>query len=169
MMSIIKGAHTVPFFMSIKMTQAQAHDAAAIGALAVRSKAHWGYDEAFMQQVKAELTYQADQIQQHPTFIASKGSSLLGFYQLIAIDSSTVELDALFVDPDFIGQGVGAQLFSHAVKLASGLGYQTIAIQSDPHAENIYCKQGCKKVGEKPSLNIPGRLLPSMAFYIEKG
>ncbi|TDR23854.1 GNAT family N-acetyltransferase [Marinicella litoralis] len=150
--------------MSVIITQAQAHDAAAIGALAVRSKAHWGYDEAFMQQVKAELTYQANDIQQHPTFIASKGSNLLGFYQLIAIDSSTAELDALFVDPDFIGQGVGAQLFSHAVTKARAKHHLFLKIQSDPYAADFYRKQGCLQVGTLESLSIPGRLLPLMVY-----
>lgn len=41
------------------LRRARASDAAALSALALISKAHWGYDEAFMQACHDELTYTA--------------------------------------------------------------------------------------------------------------
>ena len=40
---------------------ARPEEAAAISALALRSKAHWGYDEAFLAACRAELTWTAAQ------------------------------------------------------------------------------------------------------------
>ncbi len=151
----------------ILLREAKPQDAAIISDLARRSKAHWGYDEAFMKQVEAELTYSAEDIQLHPTFIATDGHSLVGFYQLIHVDEKTVELDALFIEPSHIGQGMGHQLFGHAVDQALQMGYQTMSLQSEPYATGFYLKKGCVKIGEKPSLSIPGRVLPSMVFEIK--
>ena len=156
-----------PFFMPVNILPAAAHDAQVISDLAMRSKAHWGYDEKFMSQVKQELTYQADEINHHPTYLAKLGESIIGFYQLRQVSQSVVELEALFVEPTLIGQGVGGQLFSHAVKQASQLGYQQISIQADPFAQAFYLRQGCITVGTKRSLSITGRQLPLMVYNLD--
>ncbi len=150
------------------ISQAQPQHASVISALAQRSKAHWGYDEAFMKQVKAELTYCAADIKQNPTFVAKQGSNLLGFYQLIHVNDQTIELDALFVAPDVIGKAVGKQLFAHAVVQARLMGYQMLSLQSDPYAAGFYIKNGGVTVGEEPPLSIAGRLLQSMVFDLQK-
>lgn len=148
----------------IVITEVNVKDASTISDIAIRSKAHWGYDESFMLQAKGELTYGAPDIKNHTTFKAVDDELTMGFYQLIHVDELTIELDALFIDPTFIGQGLGEQLFHHAASKARQLGYQTMSIQSDPFAEGFYYKLGCAKVGEKPSLSIPGRVLPAMVF-----
>jgi N-acetylglutamate synthase-like GNAT family acetyltransferase len=149
------------------ITEAKPQDAAIISDIAMRSKAHWGYDDQFMSQVRDELTYSAENVTQHPTFIATKKANIIGFYQLQAVDAGEVELEALFVEPTFMGSGVGARLFCHAVEKAGALGFKTLSIQSDPAAEGFYTKQGCVKVGTKASLSIAGRQLPLLEFSLE--
>lgn len=82
------------------------------------------------------------------------------------MDENTVELDALFVEPAYIGKGVGGQLFTHAVAQARRSKYSALSLLSDPFAEAFYFNMGCIKTGEQPSLGVPGRLLPSMIFEI---
>ncbi len=146
--------------------KATSQDAQILSELAMRSKAHWGYDESFMSQAHDELTYDASDLEEHTTFIEIDNGLTMGFYQLIHINDSTVELDALFIEPKLIGQGLGQQLFNHAVSQARESGYKTMSLQSDPNAEGFYLKLGCVIVGEKPSLSIPGRLLPVMVFTL---
>ncbi len=150
----------------MKIVPVQPVDANKISKLAIRSKAHWGYSAQFMEDVKEELTYHNDDISSNPTFMAQEQTQLVGFYQLVKIDEECIELEALFVDPTTIRKGVGKKLFEHAVKQARQLGFQSMSIQSDPYAESFYLKQGCIKVGEKPSLSIPGRFLPLMAYNL---
>ena len=150
----------------LNIIRAQRKHATVISELALRSKAHWGYSLQFIRAVKSELTYSENDVTEYLTYIAKKPGQVAGFYQLVELNSATVEMEALFVDPLFIGKGIGRQLFDHAVNQARELGYQSMSIQSDPNAENFYLRLGCIKEGEKPSLSIPGRMLPMMRFNL---
>ncbi|MGJ8662117.1 MAG: GNAT family N-acetyltransferase [Marinicella sp.] len=153
--------------MTVHITAAQKKDAQYISELAIRAKAYWGYSATFMQAVKEELTYSEASITENPTYMAVKNQQVLGFYQLIEIDLTHVELEALFIDPQFIGTQVGTGLFAHAVTYAGAQNYQKMSVQSDPYAEGFYLKQGCVKMGETPSLSISGRMLPMLAYQLK--
>lgn len=132
----------------------------ALSALALRSKAHWGYDAAFMAACAADLTISAESIQANPTYVIEAKERVLGFYMLESPNDREIELGYLFVEPDAIGQGYGNQLMCHAKEKALELGYQAMLIQGDPNAEPFYRAMGGKKTGNKPSSSIPGRELP---------
>ena len=68
--------------MVLEIRDAVPNEAENLSDIAMRSKAHWGYDEQFMFQVKDELTYGAEDVTQHPTFIAIKKETIIGFYLL---------------------------------------------------------------------------------------
>ena len=86
---------------------------------------------------------------------------------MLEIEAQHVELEALFVEPEQIGSGIGAQMFEHATKHAKQLGYEKLLIQSDPNAEGFYLKMRCEKIGEKPSQSIQGRSLPLFSFILK--
>ena len=90
---------------------------------------------------------------------AARGQ-LAGFYSLERLSPEEVELGYLYVEPEYIGGGHGSRLIAHAVRLARGLGYQRMVIQSDPNAEGFYAAAGGARIGSKESLSIPGRQLP---------
>ena len=48
----------------------------------------------------------------------------------------------------------------HATSTASTLGFKTMLIQGDPHAEAFYRVMGAVKIGARLSVSIPGRELP---------
>ena len=152
--------------MKIKIAKAKPEQAGQLSQLAMRSKGHWGYSPAFLQAVTGELTYMNEQVAEQPTFIATLGGKTVGFYLLAEIDANNVELEALFVEPDFIGQGVGKELFFHATKEAKRLQYQAIKIQSDPYAADFYQKRGCEAIGHMESLSVPGRRLPLFQYKL---
>jgi GNAT superfamily N-acetyltransferase len=150
----------------VKIVAAQGHQAPAISALALRSKAHWGYDQAFMQQVKDELTYQPKDLLNNPTFVATEDEQLLGFYQLIRLDGQRAELEALFVDPAHLGQGIGQRLFEHMAQHCVELGFSAVEIQSDPFAKGFYLHMGCVQTGSRPAASISGRELPLLSYQV---
>ena len=43
---------------------------------------------------------------------------------------------------------------------AAAAGAGRMVIQSDPHAEGFYLHMGARRVGERASDSIPGRVLP---------
>lgn len=135
----------------------------ALTSLTLRSKAYWGYDEAFMAACREELTITPNYLEANPTFVLEDAGRAVGLYTLESMEKDEdVELGMLFIDPDEIGSGHGGQLFAHARGKAAALGYRTMWIQSDPDAEGFYRSQGAVTMGHKESRSLPGRMLPWM-------
>lgn len=137
-------------------------EAAYLSALALRSKAHWGYSSAFMESCKRELTYRPGQIadDRFHFVVAKLGSLIVGFYALEAIAPKQFELDALFVEPEHIGTGLGRKLIEHALETVKAKSGKSVLIQGDPNAEKFYLDAGAKLIGTRESGSIAGRDLP---------
>ena len=65
---------------------------------------------------RAELTISEDSIGSVPTYVAEEGTGLAGFYQ-IDTRKEPPWLDHLWIDPQYMRQGIGRALFSHAAAL----------------------------------------------------
>lgn len=148
-----------------KIRRAVPDEAELLSELAFRSKSYWGYSKDFMEFFRAELTYTTDDIVNEHFFIAFDNSDPLGFYGLNKLTEYEFELEALFVEPDFIGKGVGRALMNHAKTTAKELGGKKITILGDPNAQSFYQRSGGQYIGNRESDSIPGRFLP--LFLIE--
>ncbi len=151
---------------ALHLRQARMEESAAISALARRSKAYWGYDDAFMDACAGELTYSAEDIRTQPVIIAELHGKLAGFFSLFRETPARIELDALFVDPPYIGRGIGRRLFCDAQSRARESGAGILFVQSDPNALPFYQAMGGHVAGEKPSLSIPDRMLPILEYQL---
>lgn len=154
--------------LHVDIRQAKPFEADVLSEIAFRSKAYWGYDDEFMEKVRAELLVTEDEVQQNLFFVAETGGCLLGFYELTG-EPPIGKLSSLFVDPNKIGQGLGKLLFKHAIKIGRKNGYQTLSIDSDPYAEGFYQAMGAVRVGVIPSGSIQNRTLPLMEFSLDEG
>lgn len=150
-----------------RIRRAQPDEAEALTALSLRSKAYWGYDEAFMAAAAAELALSPEQLARRPAYVLEAEGRVAGFYMLEPVDEREVELSALFVEPDAIGRGYGRRLMEHAIATAKRLGYRAILIHSDPNAEPFYRAMGAELIGMVPSGSIPGRMLPLLRIDLE--
>ncbi len=141
---------------------AHASEADVLSDIAFRSKAHWGYSEAFMESCRDELTYTPRQIElaRFRFAVAESDGRIVGFYALEQLSADEIELDALFVEPSCIGKGVGRALMAHAKHEAATMGAASLVIQADPNAERFYRAAGGVQVGRRESGSIPGRFLP---------
>ena len=144
---------------SESIRRALPEEAGSLSALAFRSKAHWGYSDEFMRACRSELTLSPDDIETHPTFVVESHGEAIGFYTLERLSDDEVE-GYLFVEPAAIGCGHGRRLIDHAKSQAVGLGFCTMIIQGDPHAEKFYRMAGGEQTGLRESASIPGRDLP---------
>lgn len=150
---------------SVTIRRAVAQEAADISALALRSKAHWGYSEEFLEMCRSELTYSPDQCASGMMWVAGRGAELLGFY-LIEGEGPEGELAAMFVAPEHIGTGVGGTLLRHALEQAAIAGFHRLQLDADPGAESFYRHHGARRIGRSPSGSIPGRTLPRLVFDV---
>ena len=145
-----------------KIREAKPNEAEALTGLSIRSKAYWGYSQSFMEACRDELTV-TDRLLSSTDrnyYIAEGNSKLLGYYAIEKLNDREFELEALFVEPDFIGKGVGRALIDHAKNLVRKLGGCKLIVQGDPNAEEFYRAAGGKLDDTRGSASIPGRSLP---------
>lgn len=147
---------------------ARAGESGALGALTVRSKAHWGYDDAFMHAAKEELSISEDDILNDAVYVLEQRGRPLGYCHLRPSANNEVLLESLFIEPSAIGTGLGRRLFEFAANKGRELGFTAMIFESDPNAEPFYRAMGAVRTGERPSTTIPGRVLPVMRFALRQ-
>lgn len=146
-------------------------EAPLLSELAFRSKSYWGYSPGFMESCRSELTVKPSQIGSgnHDCRVAVSGTMILGFYIVERLFDGAYEMEALFVEPEYIGTGVGRALIVHAIEALSDRGASRLIIQGDPNASRFYIAAGAKEVGTRESQSIPARQLPLFEIAIEAG
>lgn len=148
--------------IALNIRPARPAEAAALSALAFRSKASNGYDAAFMAACRAELTVDARSLARGETWLGEDAAGrILGFFDL-RLERGTAEVYALFVEPDRKGLGVGRALWDKLEARAAALGATRIGADSDPAAVPFYRRMGLDPAGAAPSGSIPGRKLPRL-------
>jgi ribosomal protein S18 acetylase RimI-like enzyme len=146
--------------------RAQPTEAAGLSELALRSKAHWGYDDAFLEACRDVLTLSPADVEAGAVFVAEFDGAPAGFYRLGG-GPPEAELEDLWVDPETMGRGVGSALLAHAAASARKRGCTSVLVESDPHAEGFYRSQGAQRVGERTSSVDEGRQLPLLRLELE--
>jgi GNAT superfamily N-acetyltransferase len=148
-----------------KIRQARPDECSALTELAMRSKAHWGYDAEFMAKVRADLEVIPEKFMPgFHVYILKIENEMIGFYSLRRVDAETATLEDLFIEPKHIGHGYGKQLWDHSLRVAQSIGYGKLTLISDPYAEPFYAKLGAVRVGEIESNAVAGRMLPLMKY-----
>jgi GNAT superfamily N-acetyltransferase len=142
-------------------------EAGAITELALRSKGHWGYDDAFMQALAEELTFTPADLERstdHVEVLEADGR-LVGVFRLRWRTELAYLMD-LWVDPAAMGGGHGRRLFDRAAEVARGWGKGVMELESDPYAEPFYRHLGAERVGMSPVAQVPGRAVPLMRYAL---
>lgn len=145
--------------------KANLNEATLLRDLSVRSKAFWGYDDAFMRDAVDDLTLNPKHIESDLVYLCEDGDRVLGYYAFSIEDGP--EMIALFVEPDFIGKGIGSNLWKHSLNVARDHGWNKFKVVADPFAaEKFYLRVGCKQVGEYQSPVRKDRKLPLLEFSL---
>ena len=121
-----------------------------------------------MKACRAELTVAPEQVRNRAFHfvVAEKAGQVIGFFGVECLVPLQFELEALFVEPDRIGSGIGRALMERAKGYVAARGGGTLTIQGDPHAEKFYLAAGGRLAGDRESASIPGRFLPVFAIAI---
>lgn len=152
--------------MTLRLRPAKLADCGALTDVVFRSKQSNGYDDAFMEACRAELTITKDTLAATELWVAEDDGVVLG---CAALDTQTAlegEVSLFFVDPNVQGRGVGRMLWTTIFRLAHQKGFQTLVLSADPNAVGFYAKQGFVEIGTTPSSSIAGRSLPKMQLTL---
>lgn len=148
-----------------QLRPARPDEADLLTELCLRSKAIWGYDEAFMRACRTELTLSPADFATSSLQVAVEGDEIAGVVQVV-VDGEKADLAKLFIAPSTLGAGIGRQLFGWAVRTAREHGARWLWIEADPDAAGFYRRMGAIDDGMAPSGSIPGRFLPRLKLEL---
>lgn len=137
-------------------------EANVLSQIALAAKRHWGYPERWIEIWTPQLTFTPHYFETNESWAAVEEGRPVAFYTLLE-SNDMASIENLWVLPEFMGRGVGRQLFLHAVETARGRGYKTLQLEADPNAVGFYERMGMHKTGERHS-EVDGlpRMLPIM-------
>lgn len=121
------------------------------------SKAHWGYDAEQVRAWAETLDYAGKDVH------VAEASGAPAGYGTLVVDGETAELDELWVDPDWIGNGVGSLLFRFISARAADLGAARLEWEADPNAVGFYERMGGRHLRDSEPSEW-GRILPVMGI-----
>jgi GNAT superfamily N-acetyltransferase len=112
--------------------------------------AHWPHDAAYLAEANRLLSLRADDLARDDAWVAEREGTPVGYYRMTRRGASA-EIEELFVEPEWIGRGVGRRLFEHAAGTARGGGCERLEWDTDSHAVGFYHAMGGREIGTKPS------------------
>jgi GNAT superfamily N-acetyltransferase len=149
-----------------RVRRAQPHEAEALNEVITRSKSYWGYDPSFVEAYRSFLSLSPEAIEHHPVYCAQVGDTIAGVLHVKKVGRAEIELSHLFVEPVFIGQGIGKLLWQHGVDLARSMGANALVFDADPHARPFYEQMGAVVEGYHVSAVIAELRVPRMRYAL---
>lgn len=132
--------------------------------IAEASKRHWGYDPGWVSEWAATGDFSPAGLRAKEVFVAEADDRPVAWASLIANGERCI-LDDLWVEPAWIGRGIGAQLFRFAADRAGELGAERLEWEAEPHAVGFYEKMGAVWLRDsEPS--VWGRVIPVMGLEL---
>jgi ribosomal protein S18 acetylase RimI-like enzyme len=145
--------------------RARPADAAALTKIARAAKRHWGYPEKLIRLWRADLSVSPEMIAGDPVYCATRNGDIAGFYALSG-EGTTREIEHMWVDPRYIGSGIGRKLFAHLRRRLRAMQVTRLEIASDPNAEGFYRRMGARRISRIAS-TPRGRYLPLLVLRLD--
>ena len=150
--------------MDISIRPARPQEGDRLREIAIAAKAHWGYDEDWVRGWAAQGDFSQEALAARPVLVADLGGRAIGFATLIAQGDVCV-LDDLWIDPDWIGRGVGTRLFEACAERARDLGAKRLEWEAEPNAVGFYQRMGGRYLRESAPTEL-GRTIPVMGLEL---
>ncbi len=144
-------------------------DEQALTELLLRSKAHWQYTPEQMEAWRSELTITSETLAREIAFVGEAEEGIAGFVSLTPGSTRWV-LEHLWVEPRWIGRGIGRRLLAFACQVAADRGATEISIDAEPNAEAFYQAFGAMRVGwiAAPIDQNPFRQRPQLILQLPR-
>jgi GNAT superfamily N-acetyltransferase len=112
---------------SVYIRAARPDEGERLREIAIVSKAYWGYDLDFVRQWAARGDFSAAGLRAKEVQVAEAAGRTIAWAALIA-RGDVVWLDDLWVEPEWIGKGVGSRLFRWAVERGRAVGGERLGV-----------------------------------------
>jgi len=105
--------------------------------IAVEAKAHWGYDRALVEEWALGGDFDPESLRKRLLYVAESDGRPVGWAALIP-RGEVGWLEDLWVEPAWIGRGVGRALFEHVAAEARQRGARRLEWEAEPNAQGFY-------------------------------
>ena len=148
----------------VQIRDATPSDVAALGDLYRRSSLSNEGDREALLAHPGSLVFDAAPVREGRTRVATADGRIVGFASTRAT-ASGLELDDLFVDPDWMRRGVATQLVDDVDAVARSRGAARVEVTANDHALAFYLQAGFSPgeriqtqfgAGTRMQLDVPG-------------
>lgn len=133
--------------MKLDILRGMPEHASILTDIAIAAKRHWDYPEKWIQLWIPELTFSPEYIAENEFWLIEEDEVIVAYYSLKQ-DAEGLWLDNLWVLPEYMGLGIGLQLFGHALERSRARDEAVLKIEADPNAQSFYEKMGAQRVGQ---------------------
>ena len=126
--------------------RASTEEAEELTELTIASKAHWGYDEAFMEIARPYLVITPEYLEANECWVAVFEGRTIGWFSLVEQPGGLL-LDNFFLLPGHIGSGLGRRMWQQALDRAVARGAERLTLEADPNAAGFYERMGARRTG----------------------
>jgi GNAT superfamily N-acetyltransferase len=146
---------------------ASAVESETLTEIALNAKRHWGYPEHWIKHWEDDLTISPDFIDNNHVYVVEEDGEIRGFYAL-CVANEKAELEHMWVSPQYIGTGIGKELFLDAMERAAQMNVSEVELSADPNAAGFYERMGAERIGEVDSaIDGQTRKIPRMKMSVE--
>lgn len=131
--------------MTVTIRPGREDDYERLRAIAVEAKAHWGYDRDRVEKWARAGDFEPESLRARLVYVAVAGGEPVGWAALIP-RGEVGWLEDLWVEPAWIGRGLGRLLFEHAADRARELGARRLEWEAEPNAHGFYAHMGGRYV-----------------------
>jgi molybdopterin-guanine dinucleotide biosynthesis protein A/GNAT superfamily N-acetyltransferase len=146
--------------LRIRIRPAHPDEGERLREIAIAAKSHWGYDLDRVRAWAADGDFTPDGLRAKDVYVAEADGRAIAWAALVA-KPGTMWLDDLWVEPDWIGEGIGSGLFHHVVECARTLGGEYLEWEAELNAVGFYEKLGARRLRDSQPSEW-GRVLPVM-------
>ena len=142
----------------------RAEEGVRLKEIAIASKSHWGYEPERVRAWAEQGDFSPHALRKLVLFVAEAHGRAVAWAS-VELRGETAWLADLWVEPDWIGKGIGARLFGEAAAEARRLGAKGMEWEAEPNAHGFYAKMGGRQVRE--STGDWGRTLAVMRVELD--
>jgi GNAT superfamily N-acetyltransferase len=143
----------------VLIRRGSAAEGARLKEIAVASKGHWGYEPERVREWADRGDFDRGTLERLALFVADAAGRTIAWAS-VELRGEVAWLADLWVEPEWIGKGVGTSLFRQAAEHARETGAHVLEWEAEPNALGFYEKMGARRL--RDSTSEWGRMLSVM-------
>jgi GNAT superfamily N-acetyltransferase len=131
--------------MDVGIRPVVADDGERLLEIAIAAKGYWGYDLDRVREWAAMGDFSPAGLRRKDVYVAAVGGKAVGWAAAIR-QGDAWWLDDLWIEPAWMGKGIGSRLFRHAAEQGRQTGAARMEWEAEPNALGFYEKMGGRYV-----------------------